>query len=195
MVLRKVALLFLIVITTGYAVSAWTIIGFGNNTFDGSADAAVVLGAAAWGNRPSPVYRERINQAILLYRQGRVHWLIFTGGTPEFGYPSEAEVGRHFALQHGIPDTAILVDTESRSTWTNLVQAKSLMRTAKLQSAILVSDPLHMCRAMAMATDMEMVANPVPTTSSSFQSVQTWGYFLWRETSLYLAYKIFHHPS
>ena len=58
------------------------------------ADAAVVLGAAAWGNKPSPVFRERINHALTLYQTGRVKKIIFTGGTPKAGFATEAEVAR-----------------------------------------------------------------------------------------------------
>jgi uncharacterized SAM-binding protein YcdF (DUF218 family) len=195
MAFRKTVLLFVLLIVIGYLIAAFKVVNFGNKPFNGTAEAAVVLGAAAWGNRPSPVYRERIKEAILLYHLGRVRWIIFTGGTPEYGYLSEAEVGRLFALKHGVPFNAILVDTESRSTWTNLVRAKSLMKTANIRSAILVSDPLHMCRATTMAIDIGLMAQPVPTTSSRFQSFQTWGFFLWRETWLYLAYIAIRYPS
>jgi uncharacterized SAM-binding protein YcdF (DUF218 family) len=193
--LRKIFLSILVLAVLGFAGVAWEIARFGDNVYNGQADVAVVLGAAAWGNRPSPVYRERINQAIQLYREGKVRWIIFTGGTPEPGYPSEAEVGRKFSLERGIPAEAMLLDTESRSTWQNLEQAKLLMATAKLNTALLVSDPLHMRRAIAMATDIGMEAKPAPTTSSRFQTWQSWSAFLWRETWLYLAYAILHRPS
>ena len=174
----------------GYGIVAWQIVQFGNRISDASADAAVVLGAAAWGKKPSPVYRERINEAILLYQQGRVHWIIFTGGTPQVGYPSEAEVGRQFSILHGVPSSAMLIDVASRNTWQNLEQAKGLMALDGIQSVLLVSDPLHMRRAMAMASDLGLQAKPAPTLSSRFQSWTTWGKFLWRETWLYIVYKM-----
>lgn len=187
--LRKMALLGLLVVSA-YTLVAWRIVHFGKQISDASADAAVVLGAAAWGNKPSPVYRERINEAISLYKQGRVHWIIFTGGTPRLGYPSEAEVGRQFSASHGIPMTAMLVDVESRSTWGNLARAKGLMDRAGIRSVLLVSDPLHMLRATAMAADLGLSAQPAPTLSSRFRSWTTWGKFLWRETWLYISYRL-----
>jgi vancomycin permeability regulator SanA len=85
---------------------AWQIVSYGNLPAGDDADAAIVLGAAAWGNKPSPVYRERINEAIALYKAGRVRYLVFTGGTPAPGYPAEGEVGRKFAIEHGVPAAA-----------------------------------------------------------------------------------------
>jgi len=189
--LGKLVLLVLLTTVLGYGFAAWRVAQFGNKSSDESADAAVVLGAAAWGDQPSPVYRERLNEALILYQTGRVRRIIFTGGTPKPGYPTEAEVGQKFALAHGIPAKAILLDTESRSTWQNLTNAKKLVTAAKLDTVLVVSDPLHMRRAMRMATDIGLHAKPAPTTSSRFQSWRYWSNFLWRETSLYLAYIVF----
>ena len=88
------------------------------------ADAAVVLGAAAWGDKPSPVFRERINHAIALYQSERVEKLIFTGGTRKEGYPSEGEVARKFAIKQGIPSHDILYETRSKDTYQNLVNTR-----------------------------------------------------------------------
>ena len=175
----------------GYVAVAYQIVQFGNQISESSADAAVVLGAAAWGNKPSPVYRERIMEALYLYKQGRVHWIIFTGGTPKEGYPSEAEVAKQFAITNKIPVRSILVDVESRSTKQNLLRAKELMGRTGIQTALLVSDPLHMKRAMTIATDIGLQAQPVPTVSSRIQSWKMWSKFLWRETWLYLEYLLF----
>lgn len=183
-----------LLLVTGLAVVAWQIVAFGNQVRESSADTAIVLGAAAWGSNPSPVYRERINEAISLFKEGRVHWIIFTGGTRDPGYPSEAEVGRLFSLRHGVPWSAMLVDVDSHNTWQNLQHARQLMALAGLQSALLVSDPLHMRRAMTIATDLGIQAEPAPTPSSRFHSWAAWSKFLWRETWLYADYLIF-RPS
>lgn len=175
----------------GWGVAAWQIIRFGNHASEASADAAIVLGAAAWGTRPSPVYRERIVEAISLYKAGKVRWVILTGGSSAPGYPSEAKVGRQFCISRGVPIGATLVDEVSRTTWQNLEQAKELMASRGIRTVLLVSDPLHMRRAMTMAKDLGLQALPVPTDSSRFRSWSTRGKFLWRETWLYLAYLIF----
>ena len=186
---KTIALALLVSIST-FAVVAWQIIQFGNQKSVDVADAALVLGAAVWGNKPSPVYRERINEAIGLYQQGRVRWIIFTGGSRQPGFPTEAEVGRRYSITYGIPSAAILVDTESRNTWQNLQRARELMGPAGIRSVLLVSDPLHMKRAIAMACDLGMLAQPAPTLLSRFRSWPTWGKFLWRETWLYIRYRV-----
>jgi len=178
----------------GFLGVAWQIVSYGNRTYDAPADAAVVLGAAAWGNKPSPVYRERIKEAIALYESGRVRYLIFTGGTPVPGYPAEGQVGREFAIEHGVPAAAILVESTSRTTWQNLANVKALIESAGIDSVLLVSDPLHMRRAVAMAARLQLRAMPAPTPSSRFQSVASRAGFLWRETWLYLEYLVFGEP-
>ena len=184
-------LVLLLAVMLSFLALAWQIVSYSNVSFESSTDAAVVLGAAAWGNRPSPVYRERINEAISLYKKGLVHYLVFTGGTPESDYPSEGWVGREFAIKHGVPETAILVELTSRTTEQNLVNAQLLMAPHGIKTVLLVSDPLHMYRAMAIARDLGLQATPAPTSSSRFQSLTSRGKSLWRETWLYLEYLLF----
>lgn len=193
MIAGLIALLLLA--ASGFLVVAWQIVSYGNQTYDSPADAAVVLGAAAWGNKPSPVYRERIKEAIALYESGRVRYLVFTGGTPVPGYPAEGQVGREFAIEHGVPAAAILVESTSRTTWQNLANVKPLIGSADIHSVLLVSDPLHMRRAMAMAAKLGMRAMPAPTSSSRFQSAASRAGFLWRETWLYVDYLVLGEPS
>lgn len=132
------------------------------------ADAAVVLGAATWDKRPSPVFRERLNHAIALYRNRQVSKLVFTGGTPKPGFMTEAEVGRRYALQQGIPAEALLYENQSRDTYQNLVNAKKVAADNDIGSVILVSDPYHMARALAMARDLGFKAQASPTPTSRY---------------------------
>jgi len=186
-ILRRIVLYSLALVCICFLVVSVEIVQFGERTDRGSADAAIVLGAAAWGNRPSPVYRERINEALRLYHDGRVHYLIFTGGTRDPDFPSEAEVARKFAIQRGVPDSAILLDPDSHTTLQNLVNAKAIMQANAIHSVLLVSDPLHMFRVMAIARDIKLgLATPAPTESSRFQSWSSRAKFLWRETWIYL---------
>ena len=177
------------VLTSALLVEAWQISQYGDRASERSADAAIVLGAAAWGSKPSPVYRERIAQAVRLYEAGCIHWIIYTGGTSAIGFPSEAQVGRQYSVAKGVPVAATLVDEDSRTTWQNLENAAGLMKRNQIRSVLLVSDPLHMQRAMVMASDLGLAAAPAPTTTSRFLSWTSRARFLWRETWLYLAYE------
>ncbi|MBA4710039.1 YdcF family protein [Aquitalea aquatica] len=188
-------LLAVLLVLLGFAYMALGIARYADEPATQPADAALVLGAAAWGSKPSPVLRERINHAVTLYKQGRVRWIVFTGGTPEPGYPTEADVGREFALRQGVPMTAMLAENESRTTWQNLENAHKLATPFGIRSFLLVSDPLHMRRAVLMAHDLGMAAAPAPTESSRYVSWSNKVKFLVRETWLYVGYRVFRKLS
>jgi uncharacterized SAM-binding protein YcdF (DUF218 family) len=147
-----------------------------------SAQAGVVLGAAAWGANPSPVYRERINHAIDLYRQGRIRKLIFTGGTRFPDFPTEAKVAHDYAIHHGIAEKDILIEPHSRTTYENLSEVKKLTSSMEIESILIISDPLHMKRAMYIAEELGLQAEPSPTEFSKFQSFPIQVKFLFHET-------------
>lgn len=121
-----------------------------------------MLGAAVWQERPSPVFAERLNHAIWLLQQQRVDYLILTGGRGEGDTQAEAEVARRYALQAGVPGERILTESVSTITAENLSEACGLMRRHGLQSALIVSDPLHMQRAMLLARDIGIRAHAAP---------------------------------
>jgi hypothetical protein len=133
------------------ALLGWRINAEGAAHSRGTADVAIVLGAAVYGDRPSPVFEERIRHGIGLYKAKAVEKLLFTGGFGEGAGAAESLVARRYALARGIPAEAILTETLSRTTKQNLVEARRLMRAEGLESALIVSDPLHMKRAMRMA--------------------------------------------
>lgn len=155
-------------------------------------DVAVVLGAAAWDVRPSPVFRERINHAITLYRTGQVNKLAFTGGTPKKGFMTEAEVGRRYALRQGIPERDIVLENTSRDTYQNLVNIQPVLREHELNKVVVVSDPYHLARAAAVANDIGLKADFSGTPTSRFsdnekklkfmlqESGQLFGYYWWQ---------------
>lgn len=145
------------------------------------ADAAIVLGAAVARDEPSPVFAERINHAIALYDEGRVQHLIFTGAQGEGDSLAESEAARDMALEAGVPAEAILIETESVTTMHNLVEAQLVMRDAGLEDALIVSDPLHMRRAMEMVEALGMDAQPSATPTSRYQTWGTKAPFLARE--------------
>lgn len=153
-----------------------------------TSDAAVVLGAAVWGDRPSPVFRERIEHAITLYRGGRVRKIVFTGGSRSMDEPAEAVVARAYAAAHGVRRGDILVETGSRITEENLANAYRVGRQHGITSYVIVSDPLHMRRAMLMARDLGMKASSSPTPTTRYRSIGSRLRFLGREVFFHLLY-------
>ncbi|MCW5876241.1 MAG: YdcF family protein [Anaerolineales bacterium] len=152
------------------------------------ADVAIVLGAAVWRDQPSPVLTERLNHAISLYRDGLVDAIIFTGGLGRNDLLAEAEAGRDYALAAGLPAEALHVEVASTNTRENLSEAQQVMQEAGFSSALVVSDPMHMKRAMALAGDLGLEAYSSPTTTSRFASTPSQLWFLVRETAYYSGY-------
>ncbi len=161
-------------------VAAW-IVWVGERDQAAPADAIVVLGAAAYDARPSPVLQERLRHALDLYRRGYAGTLIFTGG---YGYGarfSESQVARRYALGEGVPEEAVLIETLSRTTYENLAQARLLMHERGIGRVIVVSDPLHMARALRLSRMLGIDALGSSTPSTRFRSLRArWG-FLARE--------------
>lgn len=146
------------------------------------ADAIIILGAAAYDARPSPVFEERIRHGIDLYKRERAPILIFTGGFGGSGARfSESQVGRRYALRDGVPASATLIETVSRNTRENLGEAAALMREKKLRRAIIVSDPLHMSRALRICGEVGLICLGSPTPTSRFRSFDTRWRFLLNE--------------
>lgn len=189
--LRGIALSILLVVLL-FGASVWQVYRTGTTPLppDAHADAAVVLGAAAWDKRPSPVFRERINHAITLYQDRRVDKIVFTGGTPKKGFMSEAEVGRRYAIKQGIPARNILFENTSRSTYENIRNIRPLLRPNGIRSVIIVSDPYHLARAQAIAADFDIRAQVSATPTTLLGKGETRSRFLMQESYALFAYRI-----
>lgn len=169
-------------------VTAFRIYNYGSNSVDTNADAAIVLGAAVWTNSVSPVFRERINHAIELHRLGKVSKLIFTGGQGSANEPTEAATARAYAIANGVPSQDILIEQKSHTTYENILYAKQLADANNIKKVLVVSDPLHMRRAMTMAADLGFDAYPSPTPTTKYQTWRTQLREVGRETFYYLGY-------
>ncbi|WP_169084952.1 YdcF family protein [Paenibacillus sp. PL91] len=168
---------------------AYSIMSFSNVNELRKTDAAIVLGAAVWGDEPSPVLKERLNHAISLYDKGYTRLIIVTGGIGEGDGLSEAEASRRYALLHGVRDEDILLESESSITEQNLANAYAIAKQKQLETFTIVSDPLHMKRALAMASDLGMDAYSSPTQTTVYKSLRTKLPFLAREMFFYMGYE------
>lgn len=129
-------------------------------------DAIVVLGAAQYDGRPSPVFAARIDHAIELWKDGIAPWLVVTGGKQDGDRATEAETARIYAIANGVREDAILVEDRSRSTSESLAGVAELLRARGLDQVVVVSDPTHMLRSLRIATDHGLVAYGSPTRTS-----------------------------
>ncbi len=156
-----------VVVVAGYATfRVWQRGDVDDSTGLGPADAIVVLGAAQYDGRPSPVFRARLDHAIELWQAGRAPLLIMTGGRQEGDRTTEAASGRAYAVAQGVPAAAILTEDRGRTTQESLEAVAAILRAHGARNAIFVSDRMHMLRVMRMAKDLGIDAYASPTTDS-----------------------------
>jgi len=149
---------------TGYAT--YRILDQGARDERRPADAIVVMGAAQYDGRPSPVFAARIDHAVELFHAGIAPWLIVTGGKAEGDRTTEAASARAYAIDRGVPADAILAEDRSRTTLESIHGVAALMTEHELGSAVFVSDPTHMLRVLRMADDAGIDGSGSPTTTS-----------------------------
>ena len=133
------------------------------------ADAIVVLGAAQYDGRPSPVFAARLDHALELWNDGLAKKFVVTGGKLPGDRTTEAAVARKYALAHDVPQAAIFGEDEGRNTLASLRSIAALMKQEGLHSAIFVSDPTHMLRVLRIARDLGIEAYGSPTPTSPVQ--------------------------
>jgi uncharacterized SAM-binding protein YcdF (DUF218 family) len=171
--------------------SAFNIYSFSHVNELTNADAAVILGASIWNDEPSPVFQERINHGIWLYKNGYVKYLIFTGGAGKYSDISEAFVAMNYAIKNSIPAEKIFIEEKSKVTFENIVYARNIIRNKNFSKVIIVSDPLHMKRATTMAKDLNLNVYPSPTPTTRYISSKTKLSFLLYELSYYIFYELY----
>jgi uncharacterized SAM-binding protein YcdF (DUF218 family) len=151
------------------------------------ADVIIVLGAAEYRGRPSPVLRARLDHALKLYRQGLAPRILTTGGAGGDPIFTEGGVGRSYLVGKGVPSESIVVEMEGESTVHSVAAAGEILRRMGLQSAIVVSDGYHIYRVkkMLQANGLTVYGSPRPDGQDHglyerWQYVkQAIGYVLW----------------
>jgi uncharacterized SAM-binding protein YcdF (DUF218 family) len=152
------------------------------------ADAIIVLGAAEYRGRPSPVLEARLNHALLLYLKGLAPRIITTGGAGGDPVFTEGSVGRAYLTAHGVPPEAVVVEREGESTAQSVAAVVEIMRRMNLKSAIVVSDGYHIFRVKKMleSSGLKVYGSPRPSIPpgelrARWQDLrQAVGYLLWR---------------
>lgn len=153
------------------------------------ADVILVLGAAEYRGKPSPVLQGRLNHALLLYLKGLAPYILTTGGAGGDPLYTEGEVGRAYLAEHGVPSEAILVEPEGSTTAQSVDAAAEILRRMNLHSCIVVSDGYHIYRVKRLleAQGIEVYGSPRPAAGSSSEMELRWlyfrqavGFFLWQ---------------
>ncbi|MGA3130756.1 MAG: YdcF family protein [Terracidiphilus sp.] len=156
--------LFLMAIASGWTCWVYTQIEFyAHRDEAASADAIGVLGAAEYDGRPSPVYRARLDHALVLYHRG-IAPLIITLGGPGGDQYTEGSVGREYLMSKGVPEGAIIAETESRNTEESARRIAVIARVNGLHRLVVVSDDTHMFRIheICAAEGLNVLTSPRP---------------------------------
>ena len=152
------------------------------------ADAIVVLGAAQYWGRPSPVLRARLDHAFGLYKKGLAPRIITTGGQAEGATFTESEVGREYLSQKGVPAEFVTVETIGQSTAQTAAAVGEIMDRMQLRSCIVVSDGYHIYRIKRMLEERGLSVYGSPRddsgrdawTQTRLYARESLGYIAWR---------------
>ena len=153
------------------------------------ADAIVVLGTAQWDGRPSTTFQARLDHALDLYRDGYAPMVVLTGGVAVGDRYSEADVGRNYLRDRGVPDDTMISASEGQTSVESLRTAHGLLASRSVHTVLLVSDPFHMFRVKRMAEDLGLKPLASPTWTSPIRPDSELEYrYMGRELVAYLAY-------
>jgi uncharacterized SAM-binding protein YcdF (DUF218 family) len=179
-----------VVLLLAWVVSMALVARAGRRDEAQTADAIVVLGAAQYVGRPSPVLRARVDHAVSLWKRGLAPTLILTGGTGVGDTTSEAAVARKYAMSQGVPDRAIVLEFRGRTTSESMRAVARIMEDREQESVILVSDPFHMLRLSILARRYGLDPHTSPTRTSPITSnrEEHWKYMVSESVKVPLAY-------
>jgi vancomycin permeability regulator SanA len=172
------------------AVTVWRAAHHDGAADHDHADAIVVLGAAQYDGVPSPLFKGRLDHAVLLWNQGRADLLITVGSKQAGDRHTEAEAGADYVVEQGVPADQVLPIAIGHTTYQSLQAATNEMQRRGMRSAFLVSDPWHNARIQAMASDLGIDGYASATWTSAAESEQSRAEGYVRETFAYLYYRV-----
>jgi uncharacterized SAM-binding protein YcdF (DUF218 family) len=180
---RRARLLIRLVSVALVVVAAYGVLTFGqvwaasrqNDTRD--AQAIVVLGAAQYNGRPSPVLEARLRHALDLYRQGVAPFIVVTGGRQVGDKYTEATTGERWLERHGVSQSVIKKEVDGRDTWESLSAVALFLRREGIRRVVLVSDNYHSMRLIGTARNLGLdpQVSPATPTESSVHELQSLG--------------------
>ena len=183
--IKRISQAILALFVVWYAFNLQRIYQFSKQYSDRASDVAIVLGAGTDNGILSPVFRERVNHSIHLFKEGKVSYILLTGGFGKNQKISDSRAAVDYALSQGIPEEKILYEEESTITYINLTHAQSLMQQHNLTTALIVSDPLHMMRSLKICNKIGLKGESSPTPSTMYKT--------WKPKLKSLLYEAFYY--
>ena len=154
------------------------------------ADAIVVFGAAEYDGRPSPVFKARLDHAYELFRKGLAPMVITTGGAAADPNYSEGGVGHDYLMRRGIPEMALIAETQASDTAESAQRIGVIMRANHLKQCIAVSDAYHVYRIRKMLEHEGLQVHVAPRPDSRPKSFWLRGTAILRESASYLVWRL-----
>jgi uncharacterized SAM-binding protein YcdF (DUF218 family) len=155
-----------------------------------SADAIVVFGAAEYDGRPSPVFRARLDHAYDIFRQGFAPAVITTGGAAADPNYSEGGVGHDYLMRRGVPEMALIAETQASDTAESAHRVAVIMRANRMKSCIAVSDAYHVFRIRKLLEHEGLQVYVAPRSDSRPKSLWQRGVFILRESASYAVWRM-----
>ena len=155
---RRIFLLVVLLIPLSIVAVAGAVVFEARTAEPQRADAIVVLGAAQYNGRPSEVFQARLDRALELYEDGYAPLIVTTGGNMPGDVYTEAETGEAYLLDRGVPQSAIVLENESRDTLGSLEGVDRVLENRDVDSLLIVSDGFHLLRAELMARELGFTA-------------------------------------
>jgi uncharacterized SAM-binding protein YcdF (DUF218 family) len=153
------------------------------------ADAIIVFGAAQYDGRPSPVFRARLDHANELFRQGLAPVVITTGGSAADPKFSEGGVGHDYLMRKGIPESALIAETQANDTAESAERVSAIMQKNRMHSCLAVSDAYHMFRIRMLLMHQGLKVFLAPRPDSRPRSFWLSTVALMKESASYLLWR------
>ena len=136
-------------------------------------DCILILGAGIWGDKPSPMLQDRLDEGIKLYKKGLSSKIIMSGDHGKEEY-DEVNVMKSYAIEKGVPSKDIFMDHAGFSTYESVYRSKEVFEVKKM---IIVTQKYHLYRALYIADRLDINAygvnsNPKKYSGQIFREVR-----------------------
>jgi len=154
-----------------YVITLFQVWSAGHDDQARKVDAIVVMGAAQYDGRPSPLLQARLDHAILLYEAKYASRIVVTGGKQSGDRFTEASTSKKYLREHGVPSSAILSEDKGHSTWESMEGVAALMKKrTENPTVLIVTDPFHCLRSRLIAEHFGLSAYVSATETSPWGS-------------------------
>jgi uncharacterized SAM-binding protein YcdF (DUF218 family) len=158
---RRIATVVVLIYLGSAALSVWLAASRDERR---NVQAILVMGAAHYNGKPSPVLQSRLDHALSLYNEGRAKLIIVTGGQAKGDTISEASVGAQYLIRKGVPDARIKREVQGRDSYESLAASRRFLAPEGVSEVLIVTDGYHAARVKAVAREVGLTpfVSPVP---------------------------------